>query len=54
MRFDLEVDRSEDGVLAGNLGWAGQDPPRSFHGLLELVALLETAIEGAMPTGQHG
>jgi hypothetical protein len=54
MRFDLEVDRSEEGVLAGSLGWAGQDAPRSFHGLLELVALLEAATEGAMPTGQQG
>jgi len=54
MRFELEVGRVDDGVLVGWLGWAGQDPPRSFHGLLELVALLETATAAVPRSGQSG
>lgn len=43
MRFDLEVVRSEEGVLSGSIDWAGQSSPHSFHGTLEMLALLESA-----------
>jgi hypothetical protein len=48
LRIDLEVLRSDDGVLTGSVAWEGQGPRRAFHGTLELIALLESA------TASHG
>ena len=47
MRFLLDVRRSASGALHGEVGPAGSSPV-PFHGVLELVGLLEAGLEAGL------
>jgi hypothetical protein len=43
MHIDLVVTKTSDDQLGGAVRWVGQPESVEFHGVLELVALLEEA-----------
>jgi hypothetical protein len=49
MRVRLELDPNQSS-LTGTASWQGCGAPVAFHGTLELLALLETALETAPGT----
>jgi hypothetical protein len=50
MRVVLEVTRNPDGVLHGTAGWTRDAHTVSFHGVLELIAAVESALAEDEPS----
>ena len=53
MRMFLEVAKTPDGVLEGSAHWGAGSAHATFHGILELVALVETALDADLLRAQH-
>lgn len=49
MRVVLDVTRNADGVLNGSAGWTTDDHTLRFHGVLELIAAVESALAEDAP-----
>jgi len=43
MHVLLDVTTTADGLLCGSAQWGTTDAAVTFHGILELIAILETA-----------
>ncbi|MER6178186.1 hypothetical protein [Streptosporangium sp. NPDC001681] len=46
MRLTIDVQRTATGHIAGTIEAEGAGPPLPFHGVIELVTLLENHLDG--------
>jgi hypothetical protein len=53
MKVVLEVTRNPDGVLNGTADWETDPSTVRFHGILELIAAVESALAQDAPPPTH-
>jgi hypothetical protein len=54
MRLVIDVSTDPDGVMEGTAQWSEESATASFHGTLELVAVLERAVVANFAVDEPG